>query len=654
MRFDGAPSHDPFPSHAPRPNGWIPSQMTDPHAYSLPSDLRGVLTTYWRAAKVRPPELVIPLALTVLTTFFEGLCFALLIPIANAVSEGGFTFLESSRAFGWILSLAPAAWQPGQGNDSWILLFILLLIVASRFAFLGADYLRKVYVTARNERYRAAVIGATFGQILTFGRGYFQNRSAGEIDTELRWSASAPDLLDHAENLFQRGIRLLVKVGIMLAISVPLSIAFLLTFPPILWIMRQLWVRLERIAHTSADLERETRRDALDLLGTIPLVKAVSREDEAVRHHTAILDRAVGVAVHRQRIGALSSPLTEVAILGTLLAVQGTIIAISGEFRPGDLGMFAAFLLLAQQSFPDLQAVTGLRVHLAEAFIRLQAVARLFQDGGKYVVPSGTRSFAGLRNEIRVDGLSFAYSASRETVLDRVQARLPAGQMTAIVGETGSGKTTFVDLLARFYDCPPGTILLDGVDVRDFDLGTLHARMAVVSQETWLLNRSLRRNLNFGLERTPPDEALLDLLEDVALGDFVSGLPDGLDTEIGDRGIRLSGGQRQRISIARALLRDPEILILDEATSALDSVVEAQVLRSIERRSANRTLIVIAHRLSTLRGADHILVMGGGQIVEAGAWDDLLAKGGHFTRLHTAQFGHGRTAAPPTRTAARR
>ncbi len=177
------------------------------------------------------------------------------------------------------------------------------------------------------------------------------------------------------------------------------------------------------------------------------------------------------------------------------------------------------------------------------------------------------------------------------------------------------------------------------MDIREYSLPSLHARMAIVSQEVWLLNRTLRHNLVFGLERAPPEGELLQALSDVDLGGFVGDLPDGLDTEIGDRGVRLSGGQRQRVALARALLRDPDILILDEATSALDSVVEQRVARAIQNRSRGRTLILIAHRLSTVRGADLILVMREGRVVEQGTWDELLALGGAFAELHAAQLG---------------
>jgi subfamily B ATP-binding cassette protein MsbA len=180
---------------------------------------------------------------------------------------------------------------------------------------------------------------------------------------------------------------------------------------------------------------------------------------------------------------------------------------------------------------------------------------------------------------------------------------------------------------------------MDDVDVREFSLPSLHRAMAIVSQDVWLLNRTLRDNLTFGLERGVPDTDLRAALRDVELGPFLESLDRGLETELGDRGVRLSGGQRQRVALARALLRDPQILILDEATSALDSVVEQRVARAIQRRARGRTLLVIAHRLSTIRDADLILVMKEGRVVEQGTWDELIGRGQAFMELYRAQFG---------------
>jgi len=333
----------------------------------------------------------------------------------------------------------------------------------------------------------------------------------------------------------------------------------------------------------------------------------------------------------------------EVAILVSMLVAQGVMMYSAGEFSKFSTGQiagfagFGGFLVVLQQSLGEFKSVGRYWLFVMEHLPRLEALAALFVDKGKFLVPSGDRTFTELENGITIRQLSFCYEDGPQT-LEGIDAFIPSGKVTAIVGPSGSGKTTLVDLVTRQSDCPAGSIFFDDVDIREYSLSALHERMALVSQGVRLLNRSLRENLTYGLRRVVSNEELESVLADVKLNTMLEGLSAGLDTEIGDDGVRLSGGQRQRVAIARALIRNPEIFILDEATSALDSEVEDQVARTIQRRVVGRTLIVIAHRRSTIRDADQILVLDHGGSVECGTWNELVARGETFTRLHAAQF----------------
>ncbi len=614
-----------------------PATRPPSEAADMPS-ARGVLRHYWRVAGVRRWQLVLPILLVLLAGAFEGASFSLLIPLTDAVAENSFAFLDDSRVFGWIAALLPEGVAESPSRDAYLVVLTVGLIILGRIGKLAVDYGRKLFVVARNERYRVAVGEETFGRVLAFGRQYFDRHSIGRIDAEIGWSSAVLGLLEAAEELFRYAVGLVVKAGVMLAISLPLSIAFVVTLPFVQWLMQAINRAVRRISEEGIEVDRRLRSRILDILGSIPLVKAYSQERAAAEAYTEVLRQAQDVAVRRDRVVSLRYPLEEIVILLVMLVVQGAVIYLAGDFRPGDLAAFGAFLLILQQALPDYKYLSLFTVKVAEEIPRLDAVAGLFSDDGKFIVPSGPRSFEGLRRGIAVRGLSFRYQPGEETLRD-IHTEIAAGKVTAIVGPSGAGKTTFADLIARFYDCPPGTIFVDDADIRGLSLASLHRRMAIVSQDVWLLNRSLRDNLAFGLDVPPSDAEMVRALEDVELGPFLADLPDGLDTELGDRGVRLSGGQRQRVALARALLRDPEILILDEATSALDSEVEQRVARAIQQRSRGRTLLVIAHRLSTIRDADRILVMWGGRVVEQGTWDELLALDGRFAELHRAQFG---------------
>jgi ATP-binding cassette, subfamily B, bacterial MsbA len=605
---------------------------------SGPPTAMGVLRHYWRVAGVRRWQLAVPIGMVLLAGAFEAASFSMLVPLTDAVSDNSFDFLDDSRVFGWITLLLPASVADGPARDAYLVVLTVGLVILGRIGKLVVDYARKLFVVARNERYRVLVGEETFGRVLGFGRQYFDRNPIGRIDAEIGWSSSVLGLLEAAEELFRYAVGLIVKAGVMLAISLPLSIAFIVMLPVVQGLMRVINRAAQRISREAIEVDRRLRSRILDILGSIPLVKAYSQERTASNAYTDVLRQAQDVAVRRDRVISLRYPLEEILILLVMLLVQGIVIYLAGDFRPGDLAAFGAFLLILQQALPDYKYLSHFSVKVAEEIPRLDAVGGLFSDEGKFIVPGGERHFERLERGIAVRGLTFRYQPGEDTLKD-IHTEIRAGKVTAIVGPSGAGKTTFADLVARFYDCPPGTIFMDDVDIREFSLTSLHRTMAIVSQDVWLLNQTLRDNLVFGLERDVPEADLLRALRDVELGTFLESLDEGLDTELGDRGVRLSGGQRQRVALARALLRDPQILILDEATSALDSVVEQRVARAIQQRAKGRTLLVIAHRLSTIRDADRILVMQDGRVVEQGTWDELLEHGGSFLELYRAQFG---------------
>lgn len=598
----------------------------------------GVVRRYWRVTGAKPWHLLVPLVLITVANAFEGASLALLIPLTEAVAENSFTFLQDSRGFGWILQLIPDAFADSEMRDAYLVGLIVTLLIAGRMGKLGFQYVAQLYQKVRDERYRVAIGRDTFGRVLTFGRQYFDRQALGRIDAEIGWSSSVLRLLEAGEGLFRHLVAIVVKATVMFAISVPLLVTFVLVVPAVQWVVTSINRAVRRISEEGVEVEREVRSRILDILGSIPLVKAYAQEDTAVESYADVLHQAESVAVRRHRVRKIRYPVEEITILLAVLIAQGVLIYAAGEFRPAELATLGAFLIVLQQSLRDYKMVSQFLLTVSEELPRLEALAGLFKDEDKFIVPSGSKTFRGLEREISIRNLSFTYKDGTRC-LHGIDATIPAGKVTALVGPSGAGKTTLVDLVARFYDCPPGTIFLDGTDIRDFSIPSLSRSLALVSQHVWLLNRTLRDNLVFGLERPVPDRELLKVLADVELGPFVANeLPRGLDTMLGDRGVRLSGGQRQRVALARALIRDPEILILDEATSALDSEVENTVARAIQERAAGHTLLMIAHRLSTVRDADQILVMKDGRIVERGTWDELLAARGTFAALHTAQY----------------
>lgn len=598
----------------------------------------GILRRYWRVAGVHPRHILLPLVLAFVVGGLEGASFWMLVPLSDAVAAGGFSELGNEPWLEAISRLLPGDVSRSPRVDAYVALALILLLFFGRFARLGVEYARALYVHKRNARYTRMVRDETFARVLGFGRSYFERHPIGHVESELEWSVSVVRILAAVEDIVLYSLRLVVKVALILVISPALFVAFVASVLVLQFLLKRISAAAGELAADAAAIQKRGRREVLDLLGAIPLVKAYVQEEHARRLHHEILEDSEGVEVRQGRLHHLSYPLEEGVVLVGILIAESLILTLGSGSPIGHLARFCAFFLVAQQCLPDVKAIAAARVSVAEQRPLLEALARLFRDEDKYTVVPGTRAWTGVRRAIETRGLRFGYLPGRE-VLQGVDAVFPAGRFTALVGKSGAGKTSLIDLVTRQYECPPGSIFVDDVDVREFEPAGLHRGMVVASQEVWLLNRSLRENLTFGLEPAPSDAELIEVLGDVGLRGLVEEQVLGLDAELGDRGIRLSGGQRQRVALARALLRSPDVLVLDEATSALDSVTEQRVFEACRRRLPGATLIVIAHRLSTLREADQILVMEEGRVVERGTWEDLLSSGGLFKELHEAQDG---------------
>jgi subfamily B ATP-binding cassette protein MsbA len=308
--------------------------------------------------------------------------------------------------------------------------------------------------------------------------------------------------------------------------------------------------------------------------------------------------------------------------------------AIVGRLSTGQVFQFWTLVVLA------INPLNRLASFVADISRGLVGASRIFEVLDVPVESSddsGPATLPRIAGALDFDDVTFAYTADGPAVLHGLTAQIEAGQIVALVGPSGAGKTTIVNLVPRFYEPQSGSIRLDGVDLRDLPLRALRAAIAIVPQEALLFSGTVAENIRYG--RLDATQAEVEAAaREANAEEFVLDLPLGYETTVGERGMRLSGGQRQRISIARAVLRDPRILILDEATSALDSHSERLIEAALDRLLPGRTTLIIAHRLSTIRRADKILYVDGGRILEAGTHDELLARGGHYASLHAAQF----------------
>ena len=396
-------------------------------------------------------------------------------------------------------------------------------------------------------------------------------------------------------------------------------------------------IRSKAIGKLSSEAARNYSVAVQEILNGIRLVKALANEREEKERLDDLIEERERTEFQSQVISNAIAPINEMAGIITVLAIVAAGSWLMQDRLESISESLLAYLLMLFRMLPLVGQLNSLRSRLANAAPSVEIVSDFLDRSSKPFMPSGTKPFTKLERGVHFCNISFAYPQANKHVLEGVNLHLPKGTTLALVGGSGSGKSTMANLLGRFYDLSEGKILIDGMDIREFDLSSLRRSMGIVSQDTFLFNDSVRRNISYGRENAT-EEQIVEAAKRANAYEFVMQLPQGFDTQLGDRGVLLSGGQRQRIGIARALFHNPDVLILDEATSALDTVSERLVQQAIDELSRDRTTLVIAHRLSTVQNAEQIAVLDRGRVVEVGAHDSLLQKNGPYARLHAIQF----------------
>lgn len=508
--------------------------------------------------------------------------------------------------------------------------FIMLKNLAVYMSNLASNALSRKLTSDLQEEGLQLLLDVDLDYFTKAKAGDLMNRLGGEMNRTSTTISTAISLVIAVITIF-------VFVGLLLWTSWQLTFAatFLLPLSPL--VSQFLIAKARRFGKLITNINQEYSGRLIEIFAGIRLVKAATTEQqEFVKLRHLIRDREK--IEFQSRMASLAiAPLSEITSICALF-----ILVLLGRVLFADQinslsTVLLTYIVLLFRLLPFIAQLNGLRENLARSAASVEIVHDLLRHDNKTFMRNGSIPYTTIQQEISFENLSFAYPGSSRFVLKEVNLTIPKGTTLALVGSSGAGKTTLVDLLPRFYDPVQGAIKIDGVDVREFDLKSLRRAMGIVSQDTFLFNDTIRNNIAYGcLNVTEAD--IVDAVKRANAYEFIQHLSHGLDTMIGDRGIMLSGGQRQRIAIARALLRNPEILILDEATSALDTVSERLVQQALDELSRERTTLVIAHRLSTVQKAHQIAVMERGQVVELGTHDELLKRNGVYSRLHAMQF----------------
>ncbi|MGB7443939.1 MAG: ABC transporter ATP-binding protein [Coleofasciculaceae cyanobacterium] len=452
------------------------------------------------------------------------------------------------------------------------------------------------------------------------------NRTAGAIKVAVKMFISAATIL--------------VFVAILISISWQLTIIATTLLLMVAVANQYFVIRAKQFGIQLTEKSRAFSNNLIEMLTGIRIIKAVGEEENTYNRIAKIIKDREQSDFRSQANFAAIGPINEVLGIVALLSIIIVGRYLFTQQLESIATVLLTYLIVLFRLLPFVGQLNGSRSQFANAAPSVEVITDFLRRDQKPIMVNGSIPYQGLKKELCLENLSFAYPGHEQLALSQVNLQIPKGKTLALVGSSGAGKSTLADLLPRFYDPTEGRILLDGKDLREYEIKTVRQAMGIVSQDTFLFNNSIFYNIAYGWKDATEKE-VIDAAKRANAYDFIIQLPKGFDTEIGDRGVMLSGGQRQRIAIARALLRNPDVLILDEATSALDTVSERLVQQAIDELCRDRTTVVIAHRLSTVQKAYQIAVMDKGQVVEIGTHEELIAKGGHYHRLYSMQFEKG-------------
>ena len=525
---------------------------------------------------------------------------------------------------------------PREPLGAWKMISILLIVFTLTKGI--AEYL-STYLMARIGQ--SAVLKLRqdlYSHLLAQSATFFERHRTNYLVSRLVTSAAAIEtaVTSTVRDMLRESFTLIAFLAAAFFFSWRLTLGSLVIAPVIAILTAKFGRALRNLARESFEGSKELTDTAQEALANQGIVKAYRAEKRESDRFTAVAKRIVRANLRSASIAGASPPTIE--MIGILFVVLLLFFG-QREIIRGDMNtaQFVNFLFVLFRSYDPMRKLSRLQNSMEQALAAAHHVWEVMDEHAAINEKPGASELPTLKKEIELRNVSFGYANESRSVLRDVSLKIPAGTMVALVGESGGGKSTLTKLLPRFHDPSSGAVLWDGLDIRDATIASLRKQIALVTQETVLFNDTVRHNIAYG----KPDASDREI-EDAALiafaHDFIRELPNGYDTIVGERGIFLSGGQRQRLAIARAILVNAPVLILDEATSALDAESERLVQRAIGNLVRNRTTIVIAHRLSTVRRADAIVVMEAGRIIETGTHSELLARGGQYKKLYELQF----------------
>lgn len=577
--------------------------------------------------KEYPGVIVIVVAIGMMASIFEGLGITLLIPVLQSLmqEEGGSETHSVLMAF----LLRFSSWIP-EDHRLWALPALILFCIILKNLFSYGNLLLSAWLKEGiNDRLRCRV----FHQLLSVEAGYIESRNTGEmLNTLSNETSRTGEAVAQLIRLITTFCTLLVYASLLLLISLSLTLIICVASMAISVLIQSAMSSARQAGVNAVQNSGEMTIQMQETLIGMRTIRAFGREDYEQETFEILSCRVRDAWLRLEQLTSLVSPLYEV--LSTALVLVVLVFAL--WYDRNSLPAVLTLLFMLYRLQPQLQTIEGLRTSLRGLSASVENVVSFIKTEDKPYLQPGSLHYTGLRSRIRLDNVGYKYAGNDDLVLRRLNLTFNAGETTAIVGPSGAGKSTLIGIVCRLYDPTEGHVWIDDQCLQSINLHEWRRHFAIVGQDVHIFNATVAQNIAYGNLDASRDQ-IISAAKQAHADEFINQMPDGYDTAVGDRGIRLSGGQRQRLALARAIVRDPDLLILDEATNALDSISEQLIQEALTNLSRDRTVIVIAHRLFTIEQADKIVVLEQGQVVEQGTMDKLLNNGGLFHHMYRLQ-----------------